>query len=233
MKIPKLFFWQKRKEKTMAEKLEEALPALIKYLPDIRKLMRQQSDPSVSTDGQIIGHLYDFAKDAEMTVNASTENWLIDDNGEVKDTRLLKKPKEVEDELERSPLPPNLENLDEKIALLKDKSALTNQRYVQAQIDGMITRLENRKKYKEFAHFFESFPSTNDEKIDDLLKKYKLVLKESTLFIPTFPKEAIAVMKEYSEATKKLSGEKPVSYVIAEAADFEKKQKRLDPILLV
>lgn len=77
------------------------------------------------------------------------------------------------------------------------------------------------------------FPVTNDEKIDDLLSKYKLVMKKSDLFVPTFPKAAIDIMTEYSETVKKFTDEAPVFYVIAEQKDFEKKYKRLDPILLV
>ena len=45
--------------------------------------------------------------------------------------------------------------------------------------------------------------------------------------------EAVNVMKKYTEVTKKMSGESPVFYVIAEAKDFIKKQEKLDPILLV
>jgi hypothetical protein len=116
----------------------------------------------------------------------------------------------------------------------KDKSnMLMHQRYAKAQIDGLCKRLENRKKYRDNVSFFSSYPNTTDEKIDDLLKKYKLVMRTSDLFIPTFPKEAIDIMKEYTKITKDISCEEPVYYVIAEEKDFKKKNEKLDPILLV
>ncbi len=71
------------------------------------------------------------------------------------------------------------------------------------------------------------------EKISTLLRKYKLCLKATDLFIPTFPADAIATMKAYKETTLKVCGEEPVFYVIAEESDFKKKEKKLDPILLV
>jgi len=150
-----------------------------------------------------------------------------------KDERKVATPLSVMGELERVPTPFTLDKLDEKIGTLKDKSKMLNQRYAKQQIDGLCKRLENRKKYLENIEFFTSYHNTTDEKIDDLLKKYKLEINTSELFIPTFPKEAIDIMKEYTEVTKKISGETPVYYVIAEAKDFKKKREKLDPILLV
>lgn len=155
--------------------------------------------------------------------------------GRRKDTRVEAKPKDVEVELDKIPTPWNTKDkeLDAKIALLNDKTKLVNQRFVNAQIDGMCKRLQNRKHYHEEHDFYERFQNTNDEKIDQLLKKYKLEVHKSELFVPSFPKEAIDVMTEYTEVTQRLTKEKPVFYVIAEHEDFEKKRKVNDPILLV
>ena len=149
------------------------------------------------------------------------------------DQRQSANPKSVLKELEEYPAPDMVDGLDEKIATLKDKSLMTNQRYASEQIQALIKRLENRKRYHEEEAFYKLFLNTNDEKIDHLLSKYKLVVKPIDIFVPTFPKEAIDVMKEYTRITKKICGEEPVYYVIAEEGDFKKKFEKLDPILLV
>jgi hypothetical protein len=232
-------------EKTMVQKVEELMPVLIKFLPELRNIIRQPIEASVDSDGTIIGKMYDFIKtyDNAIQLNGWTgiptsgdrdQDVLLLSEKENNSSRIEKKPKEVVDELERMPLPwtTKEQDLDKQIAIFKDKTLLTNQRYVAAQLEGIIKRLENRKKYHEYAAFFEEFPNTSDDKIDSLLKKYKLCLNESTLFIPTFPEEAVKIMKQYVIITEKLTGEKPVFYVIAEETDFRDKVKKNDPILL-
>ena len=46
------------------------------------------------------------------------------------------------------------------------------------------------------------------------------------------PKEAVAAMKEYNKGCDKLCGKQAVFYIIADKKDFEKTNKRRDPILL-
>lgn len=145
-----------------------------------------------------------------------------------------KKPKEVIDELDTVPMPWNLENIDEKIAIMKDKQSLTLQRYANGEVTGMVDRLENRKKYESVKTFFQQFPNTTDEKIEALIKKYNhLKIGTTELFVPEFPNDAVKAMKEYTEHCKTLCNKKPVFYVIAQKKDFEAKVKRRDPILLV
>lgn len=202
--------------------------------------MREEESDERS-DGEIIGEMYDYYKDAEEVTRDAMSVWngnvTVSSNGQVMDAdkRKIVTPVEVMHELEKVPTPfdVNLKDLDEKIETLKDKSKLLHQRYAKAQIDGLIKRLQNRKKYKDEVKFYSSFPNTTDDKIDDLLAKYKLVMKTSDLFVPTFPKDAVDIMKKYTEVTKRITGENPVYYVIAEVKDFQKKQKKLDPILLV
>ena len=243
MKLKGLFFWRKSKQ-TEAQKAEEMLQLYVKYIPQIKKIMRDDSMGEGISEGDMIGRMYDFFKNYDNTTPVIGQWQVINGTGEMAmdgegnlipkvDNRKEATPLSVMNELGRVPTPFDCENLDDKISTLKDKSKLTNQRYAKAQIDGLTQRLENRKKYKENVAFYSSFPNTTDEKIDNLLGKYKLVMKESDLFTPTFPKEAVEIMKKYSEVTKKVTKEKPVFYVIAEDKDFEKKYKKLDPILLV
>ncbi len=147
-------------------------------------------------------------------------------------TKIAIKPIDVLHELERAPIPFSLEMLDEKISVLKEKEKLISQHYAKRDVQAVIQRIENRKKYTEHKQFFDRFQSTTDESVDELLSKYKLVLRESDLFVPEFPDEAIKIMNEYTEQVEKISGKKPVFYVIAEEKDFQKKYERRDPILL-
>lgn len=236
LKIKSLFFWRKDKQ-TEIQKAEEMLQLYTKYIPEIRKIMRDNPEDQLS-DGQMVGQMYDYYNTLDDTTNNTfvmTGNSTVISSGVIlppHDPRIAATPLSVMCELETVPTPFTVENLQEKIDTLKDKSKLLNQRYAKAQIVGLTKRLENRKKYEENFKFYNSFPNTTDDKIDILIAKYKLEINTSDLFIPTFPKEAIDIMKEYSRVTKKISGETPVYYVIAEPKDFKKKREKLDPILL-
>lgn len=248
---------QKKKNAEM-KKPEEMLQLYLKYIPQLRAIMSGENPNIDATDGEIIGRMYDFYADyggtqgpngitngsfmmAQPIGEADFDNDHLAANGldvdekfiTPKDKRIAKKPVEVVAELGTVPTPFTLEGLEEKIALFKDKKAISVQRYAKDQIVGFLKRLENRKKYKENIEFFSQFPNTTDEKIDELLKNYKLEMNESELFIPTFPQEATDVMKKYTQVCEKLFKEKPVFYVIAEEKDFAKKRGKLDPILLV
>lgn len=143
------------------------------------------------------------------------------------------KPIDVLDQLETIPTPWTLSNLQDKIDILKYKSELIVQHYAKREVDALIERLENRKKWEDHKAFFNEFQNTTDEKIDQLLEKYDLVMNTSDLFVPEFPDDAIAVMKAYTEEMQKICGKKPVFYVIAEPDKFRKAYERRDPILLV
>lgn len=147
--------------------------------------------------------------------------------------KIAVKPKDVLAELETIPTPWTLSNLDDKIEVLKYKRDLITQHYSKREVEGLIERLENRKKWGKFKNFFSEFQNTTDEKIDKLLEKYDLVMKTSDLFVPEFPDDAIAVMKKYTDNMQKLCKKKPVFYVIAEPDKFKKAYEKRDPILLV
>jgi hypothetical protein len=146
------------------------------------------------------------------------------------------KPKDVLHELSTIPVPFTLENLDHKIEMLKRKSKLVKDFQVGLEIDGVIEKLEARKKYNKHEEFFKRFPCTTTENIEVLVEKYNLVIKETDFFIPHFPDDATTVMEAYTDVVKEITGKVPVYYVIAEKKDFqskEEKYKKPDPILLV
>jgi len=186
-------------------------------------------------------YLFDFRNyQSGMSLNtfivSGTVSGSIDSGDESKSQDIRKiavKPIDVLEELETVPTPWDLSNLDDKITILKFKSDLITQHYSKREVEGLIERLENRKKWGEFKDYFESFKNTTDEKIEKLLEKYDLVMKESDLFVPEFPDVAIKIMMEYTEKMDKLCGKKPVFYVIAELDKFRKAYEKRDPILLV
>lgn len=143
------------------------------------------------------------------------------------------KPIDVLDQLETIPTPWTLSNLQDKIEVLKYKSKLIVQNYAKREVEALVERLENRKKWEDHKTFFNEFQNTTDEKIAKLLEKYDLEMHTSDLFVPEFPDDAIAVMKAYAEEMDKVCGKKPVFYVIAEPDKFRKAYERRDPILLV
>ncbi len=155
-----------------------------------------------------------------------------DSQGTGEKIRIKIKPIDVLNQLETVPTPFNLNNLDDKIAVLRDKEKLIINYYAKREITGLIERLENRKKFEEFRVFFDRFQNTTDEKIAVLLEKYALEMHPSDIFIPEFPDEAVAIIKEYTEQTEKLCGRKPVFFVIAEEQLFRKAYEKRDPILL-
>jgi hypothetical protein len=150
-----------------------------------------------------------------------------------KPPKIAIKPIDVLEELETIPTPWTLSNINDKLEILRYKSDLITQKYAKREVDALIMRLENRKKFSKFSKFFDSYQNTTDEKIDNLLEKYDLVMKTSDLFIPEFPDIAITRMKEYTEYMQKLCKKKPVFYVIAEPDKFRKAYEKRDPILLV
>jgi hypothetical protein len=153
---------------------------------------------------------------------------------EAKKITLAVTPKAVLKELERKPNSFSLENLDNKIVMLKQKSEFVKQYYAKEELTGLIERLELRKKYAEFSAFFEKFDNTDDDKINALLKQYpELVMKTADIFIPEFPDDAVTVMKDYTDTMDKLCGKKPIFYVIAQHEHFHKAFETKDPILLV
>ena len=238
----------KKKDKKLPSR-EEVKEFLDLYVPEMQERLQQLNSPAIGfTDAgmsmmSVTGShcLYDWLsysgpigsrRDTGGVTPITQQQWGVA-AAEVEDKRIAKKPVEVRLELESEPSPWTLEGLDDKIALLKRKSSVTTQHYSKSELDSLVERLENRKKYEEFKEFFGKFPNTTDVLIDALLTKYKLEMKSSDLFVPEFPKEAIDVMEDYTKEVVKLCGKKPVYYVIAEEGDFKKKYEKRDPILLV
>lgn len=208
-----------------------------KIVNEVLKEQNHNNTPSVNFvgDGMNDKYLYDFRSNRNFGGNfIPMGDTKATEATEVKPKqRIIIKPVDVLHELERKPKAFDLELLDEKIELLKEKEDLITQSYAKHEVSAMIERLENRKKYVEHREFFEKFDNTDDEKIANLLKKYKLVIELSEIFIPDFPKEAIDIMKDYTDCVESITDKKPVFYVIAEKENFKQAYDKRDPILLV
>lgn len=143
-------------------------------------------------------------------------------------------PKSIMHELEHVPNQFNLQHLDEKIEILNKKAELSINEISKNELKRMTLCLQNRKKWEEFKTYYTNFPLTNTENIEKLINKYAhLTVKESDIFIPEFPDDAIKVMEEYIKTTMDLCNLKPVFYVISKREDFGEKYKKRDPILIV
>ena len=192
-------------------------------------------------------YLIDFNNRGFLSVSGMVGNVVMDEGGyndSGKDSKPPKKmkvkPKDILDELERTPTMWSLENIDDKILIMKDRVELTTQSQTRQELNDLIGRLENRKKLRDkdssdkktFQSYFNQFDTTNDEKIQKLLKKYDIVMKSADIFIPEFPDEAIKIMKQFSKKVEKITGKKPIYYVIATNDNFEEVYEKRDPILL-
>lgn len=128
----------------------------------------------------------------------------------------------------------------ENVSVLKDKLRLLDRSsdsgatgYAKQELESLIERLENRRRFSEFKKITNEYPHTTSEAIGSILNKEEhLKCKPAGEFIPDFPKEAIDAMKDYTDFCQKLCNKEPVFYVIADKKDFGVIDKKRDPILL-
>ena len=101
------------------------------------------------------------------------------------------------------------------------------------EMKSMIDRLENRKQYDKYKDFFNEYPYTRSELINDVLEEHdNLRSKRIEEFIPDLPDDAIDQMNAYNDKVIELTGMKAVFYIIADKKDFGEVDKKRDPILL-
>ena len=151
-----------------------------KYL--IKLLIGKNNDRhKLSFDGNNIinslndNYLFDFRNYAADTfgnhsyINGNDES-LPESDGDLeiheprKKLKIRIKPIDVLHELETIPTPFNLHMIDEKVSMLKDKSNLITQDYAKREVNALIERLENRKKYDKYRSYYDHFQNTTDEK---------------------------------------------------------------------
>lgn len=130
------------------------------------------------------------------------------------------------------------EYVDKQLSGFKDKLGLIkseeyDMRKGVEELQSVVMRLENRKKYPEVKDFFDQFPYTTSSKIAELTKVHdNLKTGQIAQFIADMPKEAVDVMKEYNKHTQLVCKKDAVYYIIADKKDFKNTTSRRDPILL-
>lgn len=124
-----------------------------------------------------------------------------------------------------------LENFKDKLTFIKSEEY--DMRRGTNEIASIVQRLENRNKYESVKATFDEFPYTTTSKIDEVIKDNDyLKMGQVAQFLADMPKEATDAMKRYNEGCKKLCDKQAVFYIIADKKDFQKSNKRRDPILL-
>lgn len=142
----------------------------------------------------------------------------------------------------------NIKSLQEKLSLLEKPKKSKNKnpfrramenhafgasQYGYEELETVIERLDNRRKYEEYEDLFNQWPYTTSELINNVLKEnVHLRAKRVEEFIPDMPDDAIQAMKEYKDTVNEMCGKNPVFYIIADKKDFEKTDQKRDPILL-
>jgi hypothetical protein len=233
----KLFGNRNKTEDKLTEMLKDggAFSVLMERMVEIQRKTVYPSDEFHDK------YLFDFKKgylsgssnNEAIPVMSEEPSHFIKHDSDFQNFKIAIKPIDVLQELETVPTPFTLELLEEKLTVLRDKERLIIQSYSKREVTALIERLENRKKYNEYAEFYSQFANTTDEKIDKLLGKYDLVMKEADLFIPEFPDTAINIMSKYTAMVLELCGKEPIYWVIAQPELFKERYKQRDPILLV
>jgi len=203
----------------------------------IKEIKKEYNTPiPLNSDDLNEVYLFDFKmgyRSGNYTVPSLQTESTGDESKEDEIKKIRVKPVDILNQLERKPNIIDLELLDEKIVILNEKTKIIHQEYARREVEAMIERLNNRKKYIEYKKYFDQFDYTDDTKINSFLNKYDLVMEKADIFIPDFPEEAVKTMTEYENVVMEISGKKPVYYVIAEKSNFKQADNKRDPILLV
>jgi hypothetical protein len=148
------------------------------------------------------------------------------------DTRIEKKPVEIFNEIVSEKPIMNLTNLDKQIRLVKNRKRVLEEHIGESDSrheDEALSYLRARKKFIKCSGLFK-WPTTNQEKVNDLCKKYKVMSVAIGGYYRNLPMEAIDEMEKYTKAHYKITRNKPVFTLIVDQGGKEQKK---DPILLV
>ena len=106
-------------------------------------------------------------------------------------------------------------------------------KYAFQEMQSMVMRLENRRRYDEFKGGFDVWPYTTNEAISAVLSAHTHLKAENcAAMIPDLPKDAIKQIEAYNKLTNDLCGRRTNFYLISEKAKANDVQRRRDPILL-
>lgn len=145
------------------------------------------------------------------------------------DTREVKKPVEVVESIVIEQPVLDLNDLDKKIKVVRRRiNVLTEQSCHLTDEREALGYLLARQKFKKYGAKF-AWKVTTQEKINELLSKYKLMLVSFQGYAKNVPNEALDEIEQFAEAYGHITDEAPVLQLICDQGGPEQKK---DPILL-
>jgi len=147
------------------------------------------------------------------------------------DKRIDKKPVEVFQEIISEEPKMNLQDLDKQIDMVTRRKEILQSHIGQNSFPDetqALTFLNSRKKYLKFKHLLK-WQVTNDSKITELCKKYKVMKVGFSGYYKNVPMEAIDEIEKFSNVHAKITDVMPMFWLIV---DDGGKETRKDPILL-
>lgn len=168
-------------------------------------------------------------EEAFVAINSTEE--LISYTKAKKDKRIKKKPVEVFNEILSEEPKIDLDDLDEKISLVKRRAGILKEYLGSSRIEdelAAIAFLVARKKYKKYADLFK-WAVTTQPKINDLCGKYRLRLVDFQGYYKNVPMEGVEELEKFRLAWQKVRRDAPVLKLIIDEGGKEQKK---DPILL-
>lgn len=145
------------------------------------------------------------------------------------DTRVVKKPVEIVNEIV-SDLPViNLGDLDKQIKIVQRRIDVLEEQGVNLTDEPeALGFLKARKKYSRYANLFK-WDVTTIEKIQTLCSTYKVMKVSFSGYHKTVPNEALDELEKFALAYEKVRNDKPILELIVDQGGPE---QRKDPILL-
>ena len=161
---------------------------------------------------------------------------------EAADKRLVKKPVEVVNEILAEIPTFKGSDLKKQVAVVSKRiKVLTEQGVVRSELENeyhSLAFLKARQVYPKVENLFK-WPTTNQAKVEDLLKKYKLHIVEMSqngAGVKNIPQEAIDEIEKYAAAYAKVvkKGIPEYRLIVDEPTyqEMQKAMKKKDPILL-
>jgi hypothetical protein len=179
---------------------------------------------------------FSFINNSDGFISFSDPNGTIVTPAKKVDAREDRKPVDVWELLKDNTEPVvDTSDLDNKIKMVKTRIQVLSDHVSSYDLrteHDVIGWLEARKKYEQHKDLF-SYPTTNEESIQDLCKAYKLKVVPVAQYSGTMPAEAIEELAKFKAICKKIRKDTPVVRLIVPDNDPKVEKRKRDPILLV
>lgn len=163
-------------------------------------------------------------------VSFSNNSWNSSTGPEVQqDNREVKKPVEVVSQILVEQPVMDLDDLDKKIKVVSRRiRVLAEQSVATGDDQRALEFLKARKAYRKYGHLFK-WSVTTQEKINELLQKYKLMQVNLSSYARNIPNEALDEIEQFASAYEYILTTPPEFQLIC---DFGGPEQKKDPILL-